>query len=90
MKFSAPSVFAIVAAFAPSLVSAANITVTVGASQNGTVGLVSTLIAKLLLLSDWVRLPPIRGLILSGLLRARETSSTSSSGVVTTCVPSDL
>lgn len=38
MKFSAPFVFAI-AAFAPSLVSAANITVFVGASQNGTIGL---------------------------------------------------
>jgi hypothetical protein len=39
MKFSTPSVVAAFAAFAPSLVSAANITVFVGASQNGTVGL---------------------------------------------------
>jgi len=39
MKFSAASAFAVIAAFAPSLVSAANITVFVGASQNGTIGL---------------------------------------------------
>jgi len=40
MKFSAASSVAIIAAFAPSLVSAANITVTVGASKNGQPGLV--------------------------------------------------
>jgi plastocyanin len=39
MKFSAASALAAVAAFAPSLVSAANITVSVGASKNGTIGL---------------------------------------------------
>jgi len=40
MKFSAASSVAIIAAFAPSLVSAANITVFVGASRNGQPGLV--------------------------------------------------
>jgi len=39
MKFTAASVFAVVAAFAPSLVSAAEITVFVGASKNGTTGI---------------------------------------------------
>jgi len=39
MKFTAASVLAVVAAFAPSLVSAANFTVFVGASKNGTTGL---------------------------------------------------
>jgi plastocyanin len=39
MKFSAASAFAAVAAFAPSLVSAVNITVIVGASKDGTPGL---------------------------------------------------
>jgi plastocyanin len=39
MKFSAASAVAVTAAFIPSLVSAANITVTVGASKNGTAGL---------------------------------------------------
>lgn len=39
MKFSAASAIAAIAAFAPGLVSAANITVFVGASQNGTAGL---------------------------------------------------
>jgi plastocyanin len=40
MKFSAASAFVAVAAVAPSLVSAANFTVTVGASKNGTTGTV--------------------------------------------------
>jgi plastocyanin len=39
MKFSVASAAAAIAAFAPALVSAANITVFVGASQNGTIGL---------------------------------------------------
>lgn len=39
MKFSAASAFAAIAALAPSLVSAVNHTVFVGASQNGTIGL---------------------------------------------------
>jgi len=39
MKFSTASAVALIAAFAPSLVSAANITVFVGASKDGTPGL---------------------------------------------------
>jgi len=39
MKFSTAPVVAVIAAFAPSLVSAANITVFVGAGQDGTTGL---------------------------------------------------
>jgi plastocyanin len=52
MKFSTASSVAIIAAFAPSLVSAANITVIVGASRNGQPGLVGFLFVKVQLESD--------------------------------------
>ena len=52
MKFSVASSVAVIAAFAPSLVSAANFTVFVGSSKDGQIGLVGFLVAKAQLPSD--------------------------------------
>ena len=90
MKFSAASSVAIIAAFAPSLVSAVNITVFVGASKDGQPGLVGFLVAKAQLLSDPLRLAPLRGLTLSSSLHRGATLSASSSAVETMCVFFDL
>ena len=46
MKFSTAPAVALIAAFAPSLVSAANLTVVVGANRDGTPALVSILVAN--------------------------------------------
>jgi len=90
MKFSTASLVALTAAFAPSLVSAANITVFVGAGRNGQPGNVGFLVAKARLMSDPLQLAPCRSLTLSRLPQQQATWSTSSSAVETTCVLSDL
>ena len=90
MKFSVASSVAIIAAFAPSLVSAVNHTVLVGAGQDGQTGLVGCLIARAQLLSDPLQLTLLRNLTHSRSLRQRATSSASSSAMETMYVPVDI